>query len=223
MLINQEKSIIPACDVTHLGYYRTLIEQTHDLDCVGGYKIGFGMGLEYGLSRVVGVTREFTDKPVIYDHQKAGTDIPETGKIFAEVLARAKVDSVILFPQAGPKTAEAWIKACQDQDLHVIVGIVMTHENYMHDQGGHIYRERALEIFEKSAQWGVKDFVIPGNKRDYQSHICLTRLKDYPATFYAPGGNERSPHINHYIIGRKIYNGEGNYRTNTIACQYELL
>ena len=44
------------------------------------YKVGLSLALDCGLPKVVEIAREYTDKPIIYDHLKAGTDIPEVGK-----------------------------------------------------------------------------------------------------------------------------------------------
>jgi orotidine-5'-phosphate decarboxylase len=221
-LIDLKKSIVPACDLICMEDYVSLIKQTHDLDFIGGYKVGFSMGLAYGLENVVSAARDHTGKPLIYDHQKAGTDIPDTGEIFAEVMSLSGINGVILFPQAGPATAESWVKACQDKDLTVIMGIIMTHEKFMFDRGGFIDNTRALQLFEDaSMKWGVKEFVIPGNHPFYQGYIrsALSNHGD-DFVFHSPGAVESTPHIDHYIVGRKIYQGaDPSYRVNACRCQ----
>ena len=97
-IIQRERSIIPACDVP-LDSYERIVRDTTDVDGVGAYKVGFELGLGYGLPRVVELTRKYNGKPIIYDHQKAGTDIPDTGKNFARTMKNAGVDAVIFFPQ----------------------------------------------------------------------------------------------------------------------------
>lgn len=99
-IIERYRSVIPACDVPTLEEFEEIVKETADVEGIGGYKVGLELGLSYGLGRVVEVARKYTAKPIIYDHQKAGTDIPDTGKNFAEVCKRAGVDAVILFPQA---------------------------------------------------------------------------------------------------------------------------
>lgn len=106
-IIERDKSVIPACDVETLEQFRELVKQTDDVDGIGGYKIGFGLGLRYSLPRIVEVARKYTNKPIIYDHQKAGTDIPDTGKDFAKLNKNSGIDAVIFFPQAGPETERA--------------------------------------------------------------------------------------------------------------------
>jgi len=210
-LIKYDRSIIPACDVNTLEEFRKLVSETHDIKKIGGYKIGFNLALSFGLPSVV--------KTIIYDHQKAGTDIPDTGEKFAEVCKKAGVDAVILFPQSGPATEEAWIKACQKQRLEVLIGGEMTHPKFKRSEGGFISDEALDEIYLNAAQLGVNNFVVPGNKIDRISHyksILQSKVKDL--TFFAPGfvaqGGEITEAANaagkfwHAIIGRAIYGAE---------------
>ena len=106
-IIKLNKSIIPACDVQDLMKLRELVEATCDVKGIGGYKIGFQIVLPHGIRKIQSVIREYTDLPIIYDHQKAGTDIPAMADNFMDVCS--EVDAVIFFPQAGPVTEEAWI------------------------------------------------------------------------------------------------------------------
>src|SRR3989304_3889003 len=123
-IIQRERSIIPACDV-QLDLYERIVKDTTNVDGVGAYKVGFELGLSYGLSRVVELTRKYNNKPIIYDHQKAGTDIPDTGKNFAGTMKNAGISAVILFPQSGPETQRAWTESAMEKGLVVIVGGLM--------------------------------------------------------------------------------------------------
>src|SRR3989338_3763611 len=109
-IINVERSIIIACDVD-LKEYEQLVKETCQIEKIGGYKVGFYLGLKYGLPTVVQIARKYTDKPIIYDHQKACTDIPDTGEKFVKVCKDSGIDAVIFMAQSGPATLKAWIKA----------------------------------------------------------------------------------------------------------------
>ena len=115
-LIKYDRSVIPACDVKTIEEFRRLIEQTCDVNGIGGYKIGSLLTIRYGLSTLVRVVREFTDLPVIYD-QKAMTDLPDIGKDFATAVKDAGADALIGFPQSGATTEEVWIQACKEAGL----------------------------------------------------------------------------------------------------------
>lgn len=212
-IINQKKSIIPSCDVDSLEKLSELVKATCSVAGVGAYKIGFGLVIPFGMGRVVKTIRKITKLPIIYDHQKAGTDIPEMGEKFMR--ACKGVDAVILFPQAGPETEAAWIKAAQQAEMNVIIGGEMTHQAYLKEAGGFIDDNAPKRIYEIAASMGVADFVIPGNKPGKSleyAKIIKNKIKE-PA-FYSPGLIAQGGKVSdlakkldrwHAIIGRAIY------------------
>ncbi len=222
-IIKNDRSIIIACDVS-LGLYEKIVKETKDIEGIGGYKVGFMLGLNCGLPKIVELTRKYTEKPIIYDHQKAGTDIPETGKEFARVCKRAGIDAVILFPQAGPETEKEWTETAKEENLGIIVGGSMTHPKYKRSEGGYIADEAILEIYLLAADLGVNDFVVPGNKPEEIKKIKeLLEKRGVKPTFYAPGfiaqGGEISEATKvagnnwHAIVGRGIYRAEDIKKT----------
>ncbi|MEK7299193.1 MAG: orotidine 5'-phosphate decarboxylase / HUMPS family protein [Candidatus Margulisiibacteriota bacterium] len=220
-LIAARHCLIPSCDVD-LPDFERLVKDTADLPGIGAYKLGFELGLAYGLPRVVEVARRYTDKPMIYDHQKAATDIPDTGAKFAKVVKKAGINSVILFPQAGPITEAAWIKASRDEGLHVMVGGLMTHQGYAASDGGYLSDVGIWNMYRVAAKAGVRDFVIPGTKPDAIKPLLdeLAVLVDHPV-YYSPGlgtqGGSFATMLSvvkapwHPIVGRSLYTAT-NYR-----------
>ncbi|MGC9554129.1 MAG: orotidine 5'-phosphate decarboxylase / HUMPS family protein, partial [Thermoplasmatota archaeon] len=103
MLFETEHGVIVACDVSTLTDFCDLVEATCPVEGIVGYKVGAMLGLTYGLPALVREVRERCSLPVIYDHQKAGTDIPPMGAGFARVCSQAGIASFIIFPQAGPE------------------------------------------------------------------------------------------------------------------------
>ena len=210
-IISINRGIIPACDVSFMDDYESILSGTTDNPKVGGYKIGFQLGLKYGLPLIASQTRDFTDKALIYDHQKAGTDIPDTGKGFVDTVKNAGFDAMILFPQSGPVVAYEWIRAAQDAELGIIVGGEMTHPRYLegdlsnrdkkdytqifedlgieNDLSGFIKSVAPEDIYELAARMGVTDFVVPGNKpqsiRNFKSLIEMCGVES--PVFHAPG------------------------------------
>ncbi len=217
-IIEQEKSIIPACNVP-LDLYETIVRDTADLKGVGAYYVGFELGLTNGLQRVVELTRKYTSKPIIYDHQKAATDIPDMGKNFARTVKSAGIDAVILFPQSGPTTEKVWIEAAFEQDLGVIVGGLMTHQKYLRSERGYIADEAVMEMYLNAVELGVSDFVVPGNKPlEIKKIREILEQKIVSPIFYLPGFVAQGGSISdlspvagnnwHAIIGRGIYQAE---------------
>ena len=82
--------IIPALDNATLdGVLKTV--EALPLSGVVGFKIGLTTALQLGLSKAVSTIREITDLPIIYDHQKAGADIPDMGEKFCKIAAESGV------------------------------------------------------------------------------------------------------------------------------------
>jgi orotidine-5'-phosphate decarboxylase len=216
-IIKMERSIIPACDVPTLEALERLVKETCGVRGVGGYKIGFELVIPFGMKSVVETIRRHTSMPIIYDHQKAGTDIPDTGEKFMKVCKG--IDAVILFPQAGPETEKRWIEAAKKEGLGVIIGGEMTHPKYLENDGGFILDSAPKAIYEIAASLGVSDFVVPGNKperiAEYRKMLEAAGVKPI---FYSPGMITQGGDITeaaraagrnwHAIIGRALYQSE---------------
>lgn len=217
--IERRKSVVPALDVASLEKMVEIVSATRGVEGVGGYKIGFSLGLRFGLPRVVQQIRAITRKPVIYDHQKGATDIPDTAHEFALTCSEAGVDAVILFPQAGPETLKAWIRAAHENNLKTIVGLEMTHPAYLQSDGGFLSNESPRKILEIALQNNVREFVVPGNKPqkilEYKKMILESGLQDGEFAFHSPGlitqggslseGAAAAGERWHAIIGRALY------------------
>ena len=219
-IIKLKKSIIPSCDVDSLEKLSKLIKSTCTVKGIGAYKIGFELVIPFGIKTVIKTVKEITDLPIIYDHQKGGTDIPDTGEKF--IKSCKGVDAVILFPQAGPETENTWIKEAKKHSMNVIIGGEMTHKAYLKSDGGFIDDEAPKKIYEIAASLGVKDFVIPGNKLnkaiEYKD-IIEKKIKD--PVFYSPGLINQGGRIAefaakieswHAIVGRAIYEAKNMNR-----------
>lgn len=221
-IINLNKSIIPSCDVSSLEKLKTLVKETCSIEGVGAYKIGLELCIPFGIRKVVETIREYTNLPIIYDHQKAATDIPELGEKFAKAVKG--VNAVILFPFTGPETQKAWIKACKKEKLGIIVGGEMTHKAFLESEGGFISEKEALKIYEIAAQEKISDYVVPGNKPEkIKLYKAFLEAQGIKPVFYSPGliaqgGNiTESAHAAgknwHAIVGRALYNAKDINKT----------
>lgn len=216
ILIPRDKSVIVAADVNG-DQLSPLVQATCRVDGIGGYKVGLVLGLGLSLPETVKRVREYTDLPVIYDHQKAGNDIPAMGSEFAEVCRRSGVDAVILFPFASRITEIDWIRAAQDKGLHVLVGGHMTQPEFLDSEGGFIATGAPDRIYITAAENGVRDFVVPGNKVEYVQHYykLLKSILGTSFRLYAPGFITQKGEISefaevagkkwHAIVGSAIY------------------
>ena len=216
-IIKLDRSIVPSCDVPDLDKLRELVRETCHVEGIGAYKIGLELCLKYGIPAVVKAIREHTNLPIIYDHQKAGNDIPELGEKFAEAVRG--VDAIILFPFAGPETEKEWIKACKKAKLGIIVGGEMTHKGFLEEDGGFISSKESLKIYGIAAESGIKDFVVPGNKPDkIRLYGDFLEARGVKPVFYSPGLIAQGGSITesakaagkswHAIVGRALYNAK---------------
>ena len=182
-----ERRVIPALDVLELEHALNVVRAVADVPLVYGFKIGFPLSLRFGLPRVVDQIRQHSEKPIIYDHQKAATDIPDTGKLFAEALNMAGVNEAILFPQAGPATLRAWLEALVEHGIKVIVGGIMTHANYLVSEGGYLDDNHMLAVYRHAADMGVRAFVVPLTRPQTVQRIAETLSELTYCEFYSPG------------------------------------
>ncbi|MBI4167536.1 MAG: hypothetical protein HY515_01125 [Candidatus Aenigmarchaeota archaeon] len=208
------RTVIPACDVAFEDF-EAIVEATADNPRIGGYKIPAHAGRK-GWEAWVATAIKHTNKPLIYDHQKAGTDIPDTAGQFMKDLKGAGFDAVILFPQSGPRTQVAWTGEAVQQGLTVFVGGEMTHPKFMRSAGGYIADESPDEIYVRAARQGVNHFIVPGNKPDrikhYRELIMAEGIED--PVFASPGLVAQGGSISeatkfagdnwHGIVGRAI-------------------
>jgi len=161
-----KSGIILACDMTP-GQYDTLLEVLGEEPGLVALKLGFVLGLRAPLQSLVFRAKNTSPKlHVMYDHQKAGTDVPFTGELFADVLAEARIDSAILFPLAGPATQRDWTKALNKRCITPILGGYMTHVHFTVHEGGYIDVGAITHMYSVSAKLGVTKFVMPGNRPD---------------------------------------------------------
>ncbi|MHC1610342.1 MAG: orotidine 5'-phosphate decarboxylase / HUMPS family protein [Candidatus Methanospirareceae archaeon] len=219
-LFHLKRGVIPACDVYDIKTFRKIVEATYEIEGIVGYKIGAILGLTYGLPLLVNIVNEYTDLPVIYDHQKAGTDIPRMAEKFAAICAEAGIKGAIIFPQAGPQTEAAFIDALYEKNLTPMVGGEMTHQGYSAREGGFIRDDAPVEMYTIAAEKGVNHFILPGNKPALikQYHTLLSGIVKAPE-YSIPGIGKQGGDIRsafealegapaYAIIGASIYEQE---------------
>jgi orotidine-5'-phosphate decarboxylase len=216
-LFQAERGMILAADVADASELRRLADLAAPIPEVVAVKVGFSLALRYGLAPVVKALNDVSQLAVIYDHQKAATDIPEMGKPFAVVCRDSGVDAVIFFPHSGPRTLEAFVSAAVDQRLTPIVGLIMTHPAYLQSEGGFICDDAPGRICELAIQMGVRDFVLPGTKTDLVAAFASGPLSTVaPVRIMMPGIGTQggsisaafsaaSPHHRFAIVGSTIY------------------
>ncbi|MBI3515033.1 MAG: orotidine 5'-phosphate decarboxylase [Proteobacteria bacterium] len=209
--------ILPALDMDSLDDMRRIVELTGRVDGVVGFKVGLTATLRLGLEGAVKLLRPLTDLPLIYDHQKAGPDVPDMAAKFAATCRAAGVDGVILFPVAGPRAVREFVGNALKNQLVPLVGGDLPLPDYNVSGGGFIADDALDRIFALAIEIGAQHFIVPANKPEKVKHHAdaLKRKLERPSLFMpgigALGGSisatfSQGAGCNLYaVIGRAIY------------------
>jgi orotidine-5'-phosphate decarboxylase len=209
--------IIPALDSESTDAIRRVVEETCEIEGVVGYKLGIAGALRLGLANAVQTIREITDLPVLYDHQKAGLDIPDMARKFCSICREAGVDALVLFPVAGPTAVDEFVMHTQRQGLCPIIGGDFPMAEYKVSGGGYVADDGPPRLFRRAADLGVQHFVVPStnlNEVRRVSELLSTPVRKpvlYMTGIGAMGGHIRdafaaAPGCKCYaIVGRAVY------------------
>lgn len=226
LFFTRERSIVPALDC-ELERAIQIVQriQEESLDVVEAFKLGSWKGtLRPGLDAYIQAVGPYLgDRKLIYDHQKAGADIPDLEDAVPDLLD-AGVHAVIFFPFGGAETQERWTAAAQSVGLHVMVGLHMTQKRFLWSEGGYVHDDAPELAFRRGARQGVRSFVFPGNKPEFVEkyrHAVLNELAemdhhDDETEISAPGFVDQGGEISrtgkvagrrfHTIVGRDVVN-----------------
>lgn len=163
MLFRAQHGVIPACDVETIDELKRLVDQTSGVAGIVGYKLGLTGVLQLGLAGLVRTVRQQTDLPLVYDHQKAGPDIPDMATKFVRRCREAGVRGLILFPLAGPGAVRSFVGQSLEQGLVPIVGGALPLPDYLASGGGFVADEAPERLFAQAAGLGADHFVVPAN------------------------------------------------------------
>ena len=212
-----DNGVIPALDVDSVDELRRLVETTHDVEGIVGYKLGVVGALRLGLRGAVQAIHDITDLPVVYDHQKAGPDIPDMAAKYVAICREAGVHSLILFPLAGERAVREFAGHAQREGLVPILGGALPFAEYYVSGGGYVADDALARIFAFSVALGVTDFVVPANDPGMVRHHAetLQAKVEKPGVFLpgigALGGSIEGAFAaaagcrRYAVIGREIY------------------
>ncbi len=165
-LERQRRGIVCACDVDDLDAVTRLVEAIDPVEGVVGYKLGSLLTLRHGLAAVVRAFRKVTPKLLLYDHQKAGLDIPSMAAEYVSVCRDAGVDALILFPLGGPSAVDAFVGKTLAAGLRPVVGGALPLPDYLVRGGGYVVPSALARITERAYALGARDFIVPATDVD---------------------------------------------------------
>lgn len=161
VLERHRHGIVCACDLHDLDRVARLVEAIDPVDGLVGYKLGALLTLRYGLAQVTRALRRLTGKLLLYDHQKAGLDVPSMAAEYAAACRDAGVDALILFPLAGPRAVEAFVGETLKAGLLPVVGGALPLPDYLVRGGGYVAGGAPARIAERAYRLGARDFIVP--------------------------------------------------------------
>lgn len=212
--LRKPPSIIPSLDLNLEGATDLLGELADVEEKIAAYKMSSLQIMEKGLEEVVEEIRAYTNLPLIYDHQKACTDIPPIVKNQVDAVASLGIDSFIAVPQgAGSKSLESFVKASKENKIIPVVLLEMTHPG----ANDYLKKNTPSKVFDRAVKLGVKHFVVPGNKTEkINQYRCWADKEDKKIKLLSPGigaqgGTAESAvktGVDYPIIGRAIYTSE---------------
>ena len=209
--------VIPALDSDKLYDILRTVELSTNIDGIVGYKVGLTLAMRLGLPNAVSALREVTDLPIIYDHQKAGADVPDMGKKFCQLAADSGVSGLVLFPLAGPRAVDAFVGSALDAGMFPLVGGDLPLTDYNASGGGYVIDDVLDKIFRRAITLGAEHFIVPGNTAEKISyHAKWLRTKTAKASLVIPGIGALGGNIPdcfaaaggcsaYAVIGRAIY------------------
>jgi len=211
-MFEYQPGIIVALDIDDIEEVRRIAEEIKDMKReIAGLKIGSLLSWKYSLPKVAEMLKEVCNFPLIFDAQKAGTDIPDMVRRQVKMVADSGMNSFIAAPQgAGEVTLAAFVDACNEYQIVPIVVIEMTHPGFY----AFLLKDAAERILEKSIELGVSNFVAPANKPErLKAYKSIAYKKGKEIRIFSPGVGPQggSPDaaveagVDFVIIGRSIY------------------
>jgi orotidine-5'-phosphate decarboxylase len=180
--------ILPALDMDSLDQMARVVETTTRIAGVVGYKVGLTATLRLGLEGAIKLLRAVTDLPLIYDHQKAGPDVPDMAEKFAATCHAAGADGLILFPVAGPRAVREFVGNAIKHQLLPLVGGDLPLPDYNVSGGGFIADDALDRIFALALEIGAQHFIVPANKPEkVRHHADALRAKLARPSLFLPG------------------------------------
>jgi orotidine-5'-phosphate decarboxylase len=212
--------VMPALDIENFDDVLRLVESTTLIEGIIGYKLGLTAVLRIGLFEAIRRVRGITPLPIIYDHQKAGLDVPSMAQKLTNLVADAGADALILFPVAGPTAVAKFVESSIASGLTPLVGGELAVDDYTVSGGGFIGDNALVRIIELAASHSATNFIVPAHSSDRVRVLAehARSVANDPALFLPgigdlggsiPKAFDAAGHIRAYaIVGRAIYNAQ---------------
>jgi orotidine-5'-phosphate decarboxylase len=210
--------LIPSLDVPldQLAFLLSDLDEISikDRNPIYALKVGALLEME-GLKHVVSTIRQYTQLPIIIDHQKLA-DIPSIIIKFVEKIAALECDGVILLGYVGPTSITTFVESCQAQGLASYIVAEMSHEG----ASAYIQEETPLQIAKLALDLKATGIVCPATKpKSIQK--CAEVIKGSQLGIMSPGHGPQgggadsavSAGADWVVIGRSFYTSSSPKQT----------
>lgn len=157
--------IVPALDIDSPEHLELVVRETTKREGVAGYKLGLTSVLTFGLAESVRRLRDLTDLPILYDHQKAGPDMPDMAVKYTAMCEEAGVDGLILFPVAGPTAVDKFVGEAVRAGIIPVVGGEIPVPDYCASGGGYMLDDALDKILVRAVHNKADHFVLPAHDK----------------------------------------------------------
>lgn len=176
--------LIPSLDIPfdHLSILLQNIDEIRINDRNPIYALKIGALLEHeGLQKVVKHIKEYSNLPIIVDHQKLA-DIPSIITKYVEKLASFEIDGVILLGYVGPTSITTFVETCQAHGMANYIVAEMSHQG----ASEYIKADTPVKIAELARKLKATGIVCPATK--IQSiQLCANVLAGSNLGIMSPG------------------------------------
>ncbi|MHA1651293.1 MAG: orotidine 5'-phosphate decarboxylase / HUMPS family protein [Candidatus Helarchaeota archaeon] len=210
--------LIPSLDVS-LNQLQFLLSDIDDIriqnnNPIYALKIGALLELE-GLKKVIKEIREYSQLPIIIDHQKLA-DIPSIIQKFVEKIATCEANGVILLGYVGPTSITTFIESCKNYGLANYIVAEMSHKG----ASEYIKDDTPIKIAKLARDLNATGIVCPATKTD-SIQKCAEILKGSKLGIMSPGHGPQGGGADSAImagadwivIGRSFYTADSPKQT----------
>ncbi|MGX9429589.1 MULTISPECIES: orotidine 5'-phosphate decarboxylase / HUMPS family protein [Bradyrhizobium] len=162
-MLKGEMGIVPALDIDSHDQLEQVVRETSNREGVAGYKLGLTSVMRFGLKESMRRLRDLTDLPILYDHQKAGPDMPDMATKYTAMCKDADVDGLILFPVAGPTAVDGFVGAAIRAGIVPVVGGEIPVPDYGVSGGGYMLDDALDRILARAVTNKANHFVLPAH------------------------------------------------------------
>ncbi len=162
-MLKGEMGIVPALDIDSHDQLEQVVRETSNREGVAGYKLGLTSVMRFRLKESMRRLRDLTDLPILYDHQKAGPDMPDMATKYTAMCKDADVDGLILFPVAGPTAVDGFVGAAIRAGIVPVVGGEIPVPDYGVSGGGYMLDDALDRILARAVTNKANHFVLPAH------------------------------------------------------------